>query len=330
VIKTNKETLLKIENLSVNFFTRHGVVNAVNNASFEIKKNEILGLVGESGCGKSVTALSILRLLLIPPAKIMGGKIFYKGENLLEMTEKEIRKIRGKEISMIFQNPMSSLNPVLTIGYQVSEPIILHQNLKKSEEIRKKTISILKKMGIPEAEKRLKDYPHEFSGGMRQRTMIAMALSCNPSLLIADEPTTSLDVTIQVQILELMRELRREFGSSILLITHDFGVAAQVCDTIAVMYAGEIVEYGSAVDVLKDPQHPYTKCLLNSIPRVDRDIERLEPIKGSVPNAMNLPVGCRFHPRCPYFIKNKCSVSEPKVIKLSKNRIVKCHLYGGD
>jgi oligopeptide/dipeptide ABC transporter ATP-binding protein len=324
----DENPLLEVKNLSVNFYIRHGVVNAVTDASFQIRKNEILGLVGESGCGKSVTALSILRLLLEPPAKIMGGRILYKGEDLLEKTEKEIREIRGKEISMIFQNPMSSLNPVLTIGFQVSEPIILHQDLKGNEEIRRRTVEILRQMGIPEAEKRLKDYPHAFSGGMRQRTMIAMALSCNPSLLIADEPTTSLDVTIQLQILRLMRNLRRDVGSSILLITHDFGVAAQLCDTIAVMYAGETVEYGSAVDVLKDPKHPYTKCLLRSIPRIDVDIERLEPIKGSVPNAMNLPDGCRFHPRCPYMIEDKCPKIKPEAKKLTENRLVKCHLYG--
>lgn len=323
----NGKPLLRVENLRVNFYTRHGVVNAVTDANFEIQKNEILGLVGESGCGKSVTALSILRLLLEPPAKIMGGRILYKGEDLLKKAEKEIREIRGKEISMIFQNPMSSLNPVLTIGFQVSEPIILHQDLKDDKEVRRRTVEILRQMGIPEAEKRLKDYPHAFSGGMRQRTMIAMALSCSPSLLIADEPTTSLDVTIQVQILKLMRNLRKEFGSSILLITHDFGVAAQLCDTIAVMYAGETIEYGSAVDVLKDPKHPYTKCLLSSIPRIDIEIERLEPIKGSVPNAMDYPAGCRFHPRCPYLIEDKCPEEEPKVTKLAERRMVKCHLY---
>lgn len=323
----NGKPLLRVENLRVNFYTRHGVVNAVTDTNFEIQKNEILGLVGESGCGKSVTALSILRLLLEPPAKIMGGRILYKGEDLLKKAEKEIREIRGKEISMIFQNPMSSLNPVLTIGFQVSEPIILHQDLKDDKEVRRRTVEILRQMGIPEAEKRLKDYPHAFSGGMRQRTMIAMALSCSPSLLIADEPTTSLDVTIQVQILKLMRNLRKEFGSSILLITHDFGVAAQLCDTIAVMYAGETIEYGSAVDVLKDPKHPYTKCLLSSIPRIDIEIERLEPIKGSVPNAMDYPPGCRFHPRCPYLIEDKCPEEEPKVTKLAKRRMVKCHLY---
>jgi len=323
----DKETLLKVENLSVNFYTRHGVITAVTNSSFEIKKNEIIGIVGESGSGKSVTALSILRLLLEPPAKIMNGKIWYKGKDLLEMNKKEMRDIRGKEISIIFQNPMSSLNPVLTVGYQVSEPIILHQQLKKSEDVRKKAVDILKAMGIPEAKKRLKEYPHAFSGGMRQRVMIAMALSCNPSLLIADEPTTSLDVTIQVQILELMKNLRKDFGSSVLLITHDFGVAAQLCDTIAVMYAGEIVEYGTAVDILKTPKHPYTKCLLKSIPRIDIDIDRLEPIMGSVPNAMNFPSGCRFHPRCPYVIKDTCPVLEPKSTTLAGNRIVKCHLY---
>ncbi|KYK35059.1 MAG: ABC transporter ATP-binding protein [Theionarchaea archaeon] len=323
----NEKPLLRVENLGVNFYTRHGVVNAVTDTNFEIQKNEILGLVGESGCGKSVTALSILRLLLEPPAKIMGGRILYKGEDLLKKAEKEIREIRGKEISMIFQNPMSSLNPVLTIGFQVSEPIILHQDLKDDKEVKRRTVEILRQMGIPEAEKRLKDYPHAFSGGMRQRTMIAMALSCSPSLLIADEPTTSLDVTIQVQILKLMRNLRKEFGSSILLITHDFGVAAQLCDTIAVMYAGETIEYGSAVDVLKDPKHPYTKCLLSSIPRIDIEIERLEPIKGSVPNAMNYPAGCRFHPRCPYLIEDKCPEEEPKVTKLAERRMVKCHLY---
>lgn len=323
----NEKHLLRVENLGVNFYTRHGVVNAVTDTNFEIQKNEILGLVGESGCGKSATALSILRLLLEPPAKIMGGRILYKGEDLLKKAEKEIREIRGKEISMIFQNPMSSLNPVLTIGFQVSEPIILHQDLKDDKEVKRRTVEILRQMGIPEAEKRLKDYPHAFSGGMRQRTMIAMALSCSPSLLIADEPTTSLDVTIQVQILKLMRNLRKEFGSSILLITHDFGVAAQLCDTIAVMYAGETIEYGSAVDVLKDPKHPYTKCLLSSIPRIDIEIERLEPIKGSVPNAMNYPAGCRFHPRCPYLIEDKCPEEEPKVTKLAERRMVKCHLY---
>jgi oligopeptide/dipeptide ABC transporter ATP-binding protein len=320
--------LLKIEDLKTYFFTHEGVVKAVDGVSFTINKGETLGLVGESGCGKSVTALSIMRLIQSPPGKIVGGKINFEGTNLLELEEKEMRKIRGCKISMIFQEPMTSLDPMFSIGSEIMEVLKLHQNLKK-DEAKKKAIESLCKVRFPDPEKRIDDYPHELSGGMRQRVMIAMALSCNPALLIADEPTTALDVTIQAQILKLIDDLKKEFNTSVLLITHDLGVIAKTCDNVALMYAGYIVEYTDVFTFFREPLHPYAKGLMKSIPRLDSEIKKLEIIKGLVPNLLDLPSGCPFHPRCDFCFE-LCTEKMPELIKVGKNHLVRCHLVGGN
>ena len=322
------EELLKVKNLKTYFFTHEGTIKAVDGVSFTIKKGETLGLVGESGCGKSVTALSIMRLVQSPPGKIVGGKIYFEGKNLLELKEKEMRKIRGCKISMIFQEPMTSLDPMFTIGFEIMEVLKLHQNLKK-DEAKKKAIESLYKVRFPDPEKRIDDYPHELSGGMRQRVMIAMALSCNPALLIADEPTTALDVTIQAQILKLIDELRKEFNTSVLLITHDLGVIAKTCDNVALMYAGYIVEYTDVYTFFRKPLHPYAQALLKSIPRIDVETKRLKIIKGLVPNLLDIPSGCPFHPRCDFCFK-LCTEKMPKLKKVGKNHMVRCHLFGGN
>ncbi len=320
--------LLKIRNLETDFSTHEGTVKAVNRISFTINKGETLGLVGESGCGKSVTALSIMRLIPDPPGKIVGGEIYFEGQDLLKLDEKEMRKIRGKKISMIFQEPMTSLDPVFTIGQEIVESIQLHQGLKK-EEAREKALEALKIVGIPDAGKRMNNYPHELSGGMRQRAMIAMALSCNPTLLIADEPTTALDVTIQAQILRLIRELKEEFDASVMLITHDLGVIAEMCDYVAVMYAGHIVESTDVDTLFRNPLHPYTKGLKKSIPRLDVETEHLDTIKGLVPNLLDLPPGCPFHPRCDLRLR-KCAEEVPEVLEVEDLHLVKCHLVRGN
>ncbi len=320
--------LLKAKNLKTHFFTHEGTVKAVNGISFEIKLGETLGLVGESGCGKSVTALSIMRLIPHPPGKIVSGEIYFEGRNLLELDERKMRKIRGKKISMIFQEPMTSLDPVFTIGHEIMESIQLHQGLKK-KEARQKTIEALKTVGMPDAEKRISHYPHELSGGMRQRAMIAMALSCNPTLLIADEPTTALDVTIQAQILRLINELKEKFGASVMLITHDLGVIAEMCDYVAVMYAGHIVEYTDVDTLFRNPLHPYTKGLNKSIPRLDVEVEHLDTIRGLVPNLLDLPSGCPFHPRCDLCLK-KCIEQMPELIETEDHHLIKCHLVKGN
>ncbi len=317
--------ILQIEDLSVKFFTGDGIVNAVDHVTFSIGKEEVLGLVGESGCGKSVTSLAIMRLLPMPPAKITSGRIIFEKENLLEKPESEMRQIRGNVISMIFQEPMTSLNPVITIGKQISEAIIVHQNVSK-DEARKRAIEMLKVVGIPNPEKRYNDYPHQMSGGMRQRVMIAMALSCNPKLLIADEPTTALDVTVQAQILDLMMDLKRKFGMSLLLITHDLGVIAEMCDRVLVMYAGQIVEEAPCMELFDNPLHPYTVGLLKSIPKLEPGKHPLHTIEGNVPNAIEFPSGCRFHPRCDKAIQI-CRQKAPSLINLS-NRKVRCFLRG--
>ncbi len=317
--------LLNVKNLQTSFFTHEGTAKAVDGISFTIKQGETLGLVGESGCGKSVTALSIMRLVQHPPGKIVGGEIIFNGKNLLDLTEKEMRRIRGKKISMIFQEPMTSLDPVFTIGHEIMESIRLHQGLKKSEA-KKEAIKTLSIVGIPDAEKRINNYPHEFSGGMRQRAMIAMALACNPALLIADEPTTALDVTIQAQILKLINEIRVKFNASVLLITHDLGVIAEMCDDVAVMYAGHIVEYTDVDTLFSNPLHPYTMGLNKSIPRLDVNTKRLDTIKGLVPNLLAMPSGCSFHPRC-NFCFEKCVTESPKLKETDTNHFVKCHLY---
>jgi len=320
--------LLKAKNLKTHFFTHEGTVKAVNGISFKINPGETLGLVGESGCGKSVTALSIMRLIPHPPGKIVSGEIYFEGRNLLELDEKKMRKIRGKKISMIFQEPMTSLDPVFTIGHEIMESIQLHQGLKK-EEARQKTIEALKIVGMPDAEKRINHYPHELSGGMRQRAMIAMALSCNPTLLIADEPTTALDVTIQAQILRLINELKEKFGASVMLITHDLGVIAEMCDYVAVMYAGHIVEYTDVDTLFRNPLHPYTKGLNKSIPRLDVEVDHLDTIRGLVPNLLDLPSGCPFHSRCDFCLK-KCIEEMPELIEAEDHHLIKCHLVKGN
>lgn len=317
-------SLLEISNLKTYFNTEEGTVKAVDGINLWINKGEVLGLVGESGCGKSTVAMSILRL--VPkPGKIYDGEIILEGNNLLDIDEEEMREARGGKISIIWQDPMSSLNPVFTIGDQIAEAIKLHQHIQNEDEIKEKIIKLLDKVGIPDAERRLKEYPHEFSGGMRQRVMIAMALSCNPKLLIADEPTTSLDVTIQAQILDLMRDLKHEFESSILLITHNLGVIAEMAEKVAVMYAGKIVEYSDVLTIFKKSRHPYTQALLESTPRIDIIQEKLMSIPGMVPNLINPPTGCRFHPRCKY-TTDICSKTEPLFREIASGHYVSCHL----
>ncbi len=318
--------LLKIEDLKTYFYTYEGIVKAVNGISLKINKGETLGLVGESGCGKSITALSILRLIPSPPGKIVNGNIIFEGKNLLELNDEEMRKIRGKKISMIFQEPMTSLDPMFTIGQEIIEVIKLHQGLK-NEEARKKAIESLKAVGFPDPEERIDNYPHELSGGMRQRAMIAMALSCNPALLIADEPTTALDVTIQAQILKLIDKLKENFDTSILLITHDLGVIAETCDNVALMYAGYIVESTDVHSFFKNPLHPYAQGLLKSIPRLDLKVKKLDIIKGIVPNLLDTPKGCPFNPRCEYCFE-KCTKKLPELIEIEKNHLVRCWLFG--
>ncbi|MBI5874616.1 MAG: ABC transporter ATP-binding protein [Deltaproteobacteria bacterium] len=316
------EPLLKITNLRTSFFTDAGEVKAVRGVSFSLEKGKTLGLVGESGCGKSVTALSIMRLVSFP-GKIVKGEVFYKEKDLLKYSEDEIRKIRGAEIAMVFQEPMTSLNPVLTIGNQISETISLHQNLNKRAVI-DKTIEMLKLVGIPSPEKRIKDYPHQMSGGMRQRAMIAMALSCNPSLLIADEPTTALDVTIQAQILELIQGLQKQLDMAMILITHDLGVVAETVDNVAVMYAGKIVEYTDTKTLFAEPMHPYTVGLLNSLPTMEKDGGALKTITGSVPGLLNLPAGCSFYDRCPK-ADSGCTGHEPELVEVKKGHWAACY-----
>ncbi len=294
------ENILEIRNLRTSFFTDEGEVKAVDGVDFSIEKGKTLGIVGESGSGKSITSLSILRLLQEPIGKIVGGEVYFKGENLLEKTKKQMMDIRGNNISMIFQEPMTSLNPTLTCGEQIAESIRIHQKLNRKDAWIK-AIEMLSLVGIPSPEKRAKQYPFELSGGMRQRVMIAIALACNPELLIADEPTTALDVTIQAQILELIKKLQEDLGTSLMIITHDLGVVAEMCDKVAVMYCGKVVEYADVETIFTDPKHPYTIGLLNSVPKHDEDVEGdLSVIHGQVPNPFNLPLGCRFAPRCPH------------------------------
>ncbi len=315
--------LLQVKNLQTHFYTEIGVVRAVDGISYDLQEGETLGLVGESGCGKSVSALSLLRLIPYPPGKIVGGEVWFEGRDLLRMTEDEIRDIRGNRIAMIFQEPMTSLNPVLTIGVQIGEALELHQKLDK-RRAREETMRLLKLVGIPDAEQRIDDYPHQFSGGMRQRVMIAMALSCNPKLLIADEPTTAVDVTIQAQLLEIIKELTSKLGTAVILITHNLGVVARYVNRMAVMYAGRIVESGPAVEVYHQPCHPYTLGLLASVPRLDRPRkERLVPIEGQPPDLSSLPPGCSFHPRCSYRVE-KCMNERPELRSINSEHQVAC------
>jgi oligopeptide/dipeptide ABC transporter ATP-binding protein len=317
--------LLQVKNLQTSFFTPEGEVRAIDGVSFEIGEGKTLGLVGESGCGKSVTSLSIMRLIQSPPGKIVGGEIIYRGRDLLKLNNEAMRKIRGNEISMIFQEPMTSLNPVFTVGNQIGEAIKLHQGLGK-RETRQKTIEMLRLVKIADPESRVDAYPHQLSGGMRQRVMIAMALSCNPSLLIADEPTTALDVTIQAQILELMKELQQKIGGmALLLITHDLGVVAEQADEVAIMYAGKIVERANTKAIFSRPFHPYTVGLLNSLPgATGQKKKRLDAIPGVVPNPLHLPSGCRFRDRCPR-AADLCAQSEPELVEKELDHTVACH-----
>jgi len=318
--------LLDVKDLKTYFYTDSGIVRAVDGMDFSIKKGETLGMVGESGCGKSVCSLSILRLVPEPVGKVVNGEVLFKGEDLLKKKPEEMRKIRGKEISMIFQEPMTSLNPLFTIGNQVSEAIINHLKLDK-RDAQARTIELLKLVRIPSPEKILYKYPHELSGGQKQRVMIAMALSCNPSLLIADEPTTALDVTIQAQILEIIKKLKNELGMAVLMITHDLGVIAEVSDNVAVVYAGRVMEYSDVVSIFKKSKHPYTMALQNSIPRLtDKPGKKLEVIYGNIPNPLNIPTGCRFHPRCKFAI-DICREKEPMLEKVDENHTVRCWMY---
>ena len=322
------QPLLEVRNLKTYFYTEDGVVKAVDGVDFEVNPGEVLGIVGESGCGKSVTSLSIMRLIG-QPGKVVEGEILYEGKDLLKMTEAQMMDMRGNRISMIFQQPQTSLNPVFRVGEQISEVLNIHQDFGK-EAGRKRAVELLKQVGIPDAERRAEAFPHELSGGMAQRVMIAMALACVPDLLIADEPTTALDVTIQAQILDLMRDLRSQLGSAVILITHDLGVIAEMADRVAVMYAGRIVEQTTVINLFKEPLHPYTIGLIGSTPVLGRIREKLDVIPGSVPNLVNLPPGCRFAPRCAERVNHNlaiCTEKEPNLIQTREGHTIRCWLY---
>ncbi|GAB6180129.1 ABC transporter ATP-binding protein [Desulfotomaculum defluvii] len=321
------QTLLEVKDLKTHFFLEDGVVPAVDGVSFHLNRGETLAVVGESGSGKSITATSIMRLIPNPPGRIVGGEILYNGEDLLKKSEKEMRDIRGNRISMIFQEPMTSLNPVFRVGHQISESLIVHQGLNKAEAL-EKSIEMLRLTGIPSPEKRVHDFPHQMSGGMRQRVMIAMALCCRPELLIADEPTTALDVTIQAQILELMLELKEQLGTAIIMITHDLAVVAEMADRAVVMYCGKLVEEAPVLELFDKPLHPYTQGLLRSIPHINDNRERLYMIDGMVPPLTNLPKGCAFAPRCPE-AQPRCHVERPSLTQVSQGRLVSCWLHEG-
>lgn len=322
-----EEKILEIKDLETYFYSSRGVAKAVDKVSYSVGKGEILGIVGESGCGKSVTALSILRLVKCPPGKIEGGEILLHGKDLLKLSEREMEAVRGNKISMIFQEPMTSLNPLLTVGDQIMEPLIKHRGMNK-KEAKEEAIRMLEAVGIPNAEKRFSEYPNSMSGGMRQRVMIAMALCCNPEVLIADEPTTALDVTIQAQILDLMLNLRDKLGTAIIMITHDLGVVAEMCDRAAVMYCGSVVEEGPVKEIFKNPVHPYTRGLIDSIPKLTIETERLFNIRGSVPSLLNLPEGCRFADRCDYCTE-QCRKQFPPLTKVCEGHYVRCYLNAG-
>ena len=319
----SSEKLIEIKDLHTHFYTEAGTAKAVDGVSFDIYKGEVLGIVGESGSGKSVTSLSINRLIPDPPGKIVSGEIIYNGINLLDLSYEKMRDYRGKDISMIFQEPMTSLNPVLKISVQMNEVLIRHLGLS-FEEATKKSVDMLRAVGIPDPEDRINEYPHQFSGGMRQRVMIAMSLLCNPSLLIADEPTTALDVTIQAQILDLMISLKeKREGAAILLITHDLAVIAETCDRVIVMYGGKVQEIATVEELFKNPLHPYTKALMDSIPKMDQKVERLNALKGMVPSILDMPVGCKFCTRCD-FVEDKCMDTEPELIEVKDGHFVRC------
>jgi len=315
--------LLEVADLNVIYKTYEGTVAAVNGVEFSLEAGRTLGLVGESGAGKTTTALSIMGLVPSPPGIITGGSVNFAGKNLLSLSEKEMKKIRGNHISMIFQDPMTSLNPVVTVGVQISEALVAHQNLSEAEAERK-AMEMLEKVQIPG--QRYREYPHEFSGGMRQRVVIAMALACNPGLIIADEPTTALDVTIQAQVLDLMRSLKEEFSTAMIMITHDLGVVGEVCDHVAVMYAGRIVETGSLEQIFGNARHPYTLGLFRCIPDIEEETSKIRPIEGLMPDPLDLPSGCPFHPRCPQCM-DVCRTSVPGVLDEGGHKVM-CHLYG--
>jgi len=316
------EPLLRLEGLRTWFYTDDAVVRAVDGVSYDVHAGETLAVVGESGSGKSVTALSILRLIPEPPGRIVDGRILFKGRDLVQLSQAEMRAIRGKEISMIFQEPMTSLNPVFTCGEQIGEALMLHEKLDR-RHARTRAIEMLDLVGIPAATQRVDEYPHQLSGGMRQRVMIAMALACRPSILIADEPTTALDVTIQAQILELLDRLQQEFGMAVILITHDLGVVAETADRVAVMYAGQVVEYTDVASAFARPRHPYTAGLQASIPKLGAHVDRLRVIPGNVPNPARFPDGCRFHPRCPVFDPARC-LNAPDLVEVAPGHLARC------
>ncbi|MBP2650871.1 MAG: peptide transporter ATP-binding protein [Firmicutes bacterium] len=322
-----KDKMLEVKGLKTYFFTSKGVIPAVDDISFTVSRGRILGVVGESGCGKSMTALSIMGLVPPPTGKIVAGDIILDGKNIASLTEKEMCQIRGNEISMVFQEPMTSLNPVYTVGKQVMEAAILHQHLSKAQA-KEKTLEMFKLVGIPEPKKRLDSYPHQLSGGLRQRVMIAMALICRPKLLIADEPTTALDVTVQAQILQLMKKLQTELDSAIVLITHDMGVVAEVCDDVTIMYAGKIVEQANVFEIFDNCLHPYTAGLLKAMPAFKENGERLYNIPGMLPNLLQLPKGCRFYPRCEC-ASAICAEQEPDLVEVGQGHFVRCLKYRG-
>ncbi len=319
------EKLLDIKDLTIQYVTESETVSAVNGLDIELNEGETIGLVGETGAGKTTSALGIMRLVPNPPGKVIKGSIKFFGKDLLQETEEEMRKIRGSQISMIFQDPMTSLNPVMTVGEQIAEVIDIHEQIGPAAAL-DKAKDMLELVGIPGA--RVNDYPHQFSGGMKQRVVIAIALACNPKLLIADEPTTALDVTIQAQVLDLMNDLKEKFKTAMILITHDLGVVAQVCDKVAIMYAGEIIEAGTLLDVFENPKHPYTHGLFGSIPNLDEEATRLNPIQGLMPDPTDLPKGCKFHPRCPHATE-LCSKKEPNVVEVSEGHKVRCLICEG-
>ena len=317
------KNLLEINNLSIHYILKEATVKAVNNLTLSLKSGETIGLVGETGAGKTTTALGLMQLVQTPPGMVTEGSIHFDGRNLLEISEVEMRKVRGSQISMIFQDPMTSLNPVIPVGEQISEVLLLHEDLT-AKEAEEKAGDMLEKVGIMRS--RAKDYPHQFSGGMRQRVVIAIALACSPKLLIADEPTTALDVTIQAQVLELMKGLKVEFNTSMIMITHDLGIVAEICDKVAIMYAGTVVEMADKNELFTSPKHPYTIGLFNSIPDIEKDEDRLKPIKGLTPDPADLPPGCAFNTRCDH-AKPECSQIEPANIEVAKGHFVKCLLF---
>ena len=316
------EVVLEVENLCTYFSTRWGTVKAVDGVSFELRRGETLGIVGESGCGKSVTMLSLMRLIPSPPGEIVNGRIMLEGQDLLQLSENEMSKVRGSQIALIIQDPMTSLNPVFSIGSQVNEAIRIHQDIPK-RSILEHTLEVLRKVNIPAAESRVKDYPHQLSGGMRQRVVGAIGISCEPSVLIADEPTTSLDVTIQAQYLKLLKDLQQQSNLALIFITHDFGVVAKMCDRVAVMYAGKVVETGGVRDIFNNPSHPYTEALLASVPKLEEDVERLYAIEGQPPALHDLPPGCSFADRCPY-VMERCREEYPAAFHVSESHQAAC------